>query len=82
MKNLNDMSMGKDALMAQKQMLTNYNHYATECKNDNVRSVFLDILEDEHNIQNSIFKEMNKRGWQPNEDAKTNKIEQIKCKYV
>lgn len=81
MNKLTDMAMSKDVLMAQKQIVQNYNHYATECKNDSVRSVFLNLLDEEHTIQNDIFKEMNKRGWYAVEDAKAEKIEQVKCKY-
>lgn len=81
MNNLTDMDMTKDTLTTQKHMVNNYNLYATECKNDNVRNVFLDILSEEHTIQNNIFKDMNKRGWYPVEDAKPEKIQQIKTKH-
>ena len=44
-----------DALAAQKTSTDHFNTFANECVHENVRQVMLDILEEEHNIQQDVF---------------------------
>lgn len=52
---LSDQEMLTDLLSSQKFMTGNYNNYSGECSCDGLRTKMLDILDDEHKIQNEIF---------------------------
>jgi spore coat protein CotF len=41
----------------------------------------MSILEDEHQIQHDLFKDMLQRGWYQVEQADTNKVNQAKQKF-
>ena len=43
-----------DALAAQKASTGHFNTFANECVHENVRQVMLDILEEEHDIQQDV----------------------------
>lgn len=70
-----------DALSSQKFVTDNYNTFANECSNPSVKNEFIDILNEEHQIQFEIFSEMNKRGWYPTQPAEQQKISQTKQKF-
>ena len=63
-----------DALASQKYVTENYNTFANECANPAVKNEFMDILNEEHQIQFELFSEMNKRGWYPLEHFKQHKV--------
>ena len=44
-----------DFLLSQKLISASYNTYAGECSNPQLRSTFLNILNEEHDIQANIF---------------------------
>lgn len=79
---LSDQEMMVDALSSQKFITGNYNTFSGECSGDSLRSKMLDILEEEHNIQNDIFQEMQKRGWYQVQNAQQSKIDETKQKYM
>ncbi|MDR1735379.1 MAG: spore coat protein [Oscillospiraceae bacterium] len=73
------MSMGDkevitDMLSSQKFLTSTYNTYSGECMDQNLRMDMLDILKDEHNIQNDLFNTMNSRGWYPTKNAPAKEI--------
>jgi len=70
-----------DALSSQKFVTGNYNTFTTECATPEVRGVFMSILKEEHDIQNEIFTEMQKRGWYQIEPAQQQKLQQTKTKF-
>ena len=70
-----------DLLISQKHETSNYNTYANECANPQLREDFLSILKEEHDIQADLFMEMQKRGWYPVKPADQNSITQAKQKY-
>lgn len=70
-----------DALASQKYVTENYNTFANECANPAVKNEFMDILNEEHQIQFELFSEMNKRGWYPLEQANQQKVSQAKQKF-
>ncbi len=72
----------QDSLINQKHITTSYNTFAGECANAQLRSAFLNILDDEHKIQAEIFDCMQSNGWYPTEPAEQQKIEQAKQKYT
>ncbi len=71
----------KDCLDSQKHISANYNTFAGECANEQLRSAFLNILDDEHRIQADIFTDMSTNGWYPVTPAEQQKIQQTRQKY-
>lgn len=76
-----DKDMMTDMLSSQKFITESYNSFANECATPAVKSQFINILNEEHQIQNEVFTEMQKRGWYPTEAADQNKINQAKQKF-
>jgi spore coat protein CotF len=70
-----------DVLSSQKFITETYNTFANECVTPNVRSEFMRILTEEHQIQADVFDEMQKRGWYPTPAAEQQKIQQAKQKF-
>ena len=71
-----------DMLSSQKFVTDGYNLFANECATPAVRADFMNILNEEHQIQSELFCEMQSRGWYPTEAADQNKINQAKQKYI
>ena len=71
----------QDALASQKFITENYNTFTFESVTPEVRGVFMSILKEEHEIQNEIFTEMQKRGWYQIQPAEPQKIQQTKTKF-
>lgn len=76
-----DKEMMTDALSAQKWITDHYNIWANECATQQIKSEFINLLNEEHQIQTELFNEMNKRGWYPLQAAEQPKIDQVKQKY-
>ncbi|WRS27520.1 spore coat protein [Oscillospiraceae bacterium MB08-C2-2] len=70
-----------DLLSSQKFITDGYNTFANECATPAVKTDFMNILTEEHRIQQEIFNEMQSRGWYPTEAADMNKINAAKQKY-
>ena len=70
-----------DILSSQKFVTDGYNTFANECATPAVKSDFMNILTEEHQIQNEIFVEMQKRGWYPTESADADKVNKAKQKF-
>jgi spore coat protein CotF len=77
---LTEQQILQDTLTVQKHVTDAYNTFACECAGEQLRSAMMDILNDEHCIQASIFKDMQSRGWYPVEQADAQKIQQTKTK--
>jgi len=78
---LTDKDVLTDALATQKYATANYNLFANECANAELRSQVIDLLNDEHLIQSDLFTQMNKRGWYPVPQAECQKIQQAIEKF-
>ena len=70
-----------DILSSQKVTTETYNTFANECVTPNIRSEFMRILTEEHEIQADVFDEMKKRGWYTTPAAEQQKIQQAKQKF-
>ena len=79
--NLNEKVMLNDALNSEKFIAGIYNTDAMECATPSLKNCFFGILEDEQQMQQEIFNEMNSRGLYPVEIAKEEKIMQTKQTY-
>ncbi len=78
---MNEQEKLTDLLSSQKFLTGMYNSYCCESATPAVRSALSSILEDEHRIQEEIFREMNNRGFYPLEKAEDNKVESAKQKF-
>ena len=79
---MTEKEMMDDSIGSQKLITSSYNTFANECANNQLRSTFLNILTDEHDIQARIFDEMTSRGWYQLKQADQNEIMQAKQKYT
>ena len=70
-----------DALSAQKACTELFNKASNECVHENVRETLLDILEEEHEIQQDVFLMMHDKGMYPTPEADEKKVEQLKQMY-
>lgn len=66
------------ALTSQKHVTAGYNTAAGECADNKLRCALMDILKDEHEIQNDIFVDMSTRGWYPLKTAEQCAIDTLK----
>ncbi len=70
-----------DALATQKASTNLYNTCSNECVHENLRATMLDILAEEHSMQQNVFCTMHERGLYPTPDAPQNKIDDAKQKF-
>ena len=70
-----------DMLSSQKFVTDGYNTSANECATPVIKSEFMNILNEEHQIQHEVFLEMQKRGWYQTDAADQNKINQARQKF-
>jgi spore coat protein CotF len=77
---LTEQQILQDTLVSQKHVTEAYNTFAGECVSEQLRSAMLNILNDEHCIQATLFKDMQSRGWYQVEQADAQKIQQTKTK--
>ena len=78
---LGDKEILNDFLCSQKQIAASYNTFAGECVNPQLRSTFLNILDDEHRIQADMFCSLQSNGWYQVENAQAQKVQQAKQKF-
>ena len=70
-----------DALASQKAATNHFNTYSNECVHEDLRNTMLDILAEEHTMQQDVFCSMHERGYYPTPDAQQNKIEEAKQRF-
>ena len=78
---MTDRELMDDGLSCQKHVTGTYNTFANECATPELRRDMMQILEEEHTIQQNIFDEMSKRGWYQTPPAEPIKMEQAKQKF-
>ena len=71
----------EDFLYGQKMITANYNTFAGECICADLRRDMLAILREEHEIQNTLFTEMQTRGWYPTKQAEQKEIDTTREKF-
>lgn len=71
----------QDGLIAQKHITDAYNSYAGECVNEQLRSAFLNILDDEHRIQADMFCTLQSNGWYQVTPAEQQKVTAARQKF-
>ncbi len=70
-----------DALATQKMTTANFNTSANECVNEDVRQTMMNILNEEHTLQQEVFNMMHAKGYYPTPAAQEEKLEQVKQQY-
>ena len=79
--NMTDKEIMEDILSSQKLVTNTYNTYSNECVNQQLRMDFLNILREEHNIQQSVYDQMKMRGWYSTEQAEQQKVSAAYTKF-
>ena len=70
-----------DALAAQKSATGEMNKAANECVHEDVRKTMMNILNQEHEIQQSVFNDMHAAGYYPTPAADEKKVQETKQKF-
>lgn len=70
-----------DGLCAQKACTSLFNTSANECAHDQLRATMLNILSEEHKIQEGVFNMMHQRGFYETPAADETKVQQAKQKF-
>ena len=78
---MNDQERITDLILMEKKMSSNYNEFAGECTNPQLRSQFLDLLNQDHSIQEKLFQAAQSRGWHQTQPADGAQINQAYQKY-
>ena len=73
--------MVADLMLTEKKMSTNYNLFASECVNEQLRDTYVDLLTKGHKTQTELFKAAQQKGWYQVEQAQAQKVSQAKQKY-
>lgn len=79
--NFTDKDIMTDQLSSQKFITDSYNVFASECASSALKTEFMNILSEEHQIQFELFSEMQKKGWYSVDQAEQQKIAQAKQKF-
>lgn len=71
-----------DLLSAEKFLAGNYNSFLLESATPEMVRCFSGLLSDTHTMQQTVFHEMQSRGWYPVTKAEDTKINQTKQKFT
>lgn len=78
---MNDQERVTDMILSEKKMTTNYNIFASECVDDQLRNQYLNILNQSHQTQTALFKAAQSKGWYTVEQAPQSKITETYNKF-
>lgn len=78
---MNDQERVTDMILTEKKMSTNYNTFASECVDDQLRDEYLKILNQSHMTQTALFKAAQTKGWYTVEAAPQSKISETYNKF-
>ena len=71
---MNDQERMTDFILAEKKMTANYDTFASECVNLQLRDEFLKIFNQGHQTQSDLFKLAQSKGWYQVEEAPASKV--------
>ena len=78
---MNDQERITDMILSEKKMTTNYDTFASECVNVQLRDEFLKILDTSHQTQTDLFKAAQSKGWYQVEPAPASKVSEAYNKF-
>ncbi|MBQ2757388.1 MAG: spore coat protein [Clostridia bacterium] len=70
-----------DLLSAEKFLASNYNAFLVESATPEVVRCLSSLLDDTHRMQQTVFHEMQQKGWYPVTKAEDTKVNQTKAKF-
>ena len=79
---MKDQEMMADLLLTEKKMSTNYNLFASECVNTQLKDTFVSLLTEGQRAQGELFKTAQQRGWYQVEQAPEQKVGQAHQKFT
>ena len=80
--NYSEKNILSDALNTEKASTSNYNDFSNECVHKDVRQTMLNILAEEHDIQQDIFDIMHSKGYYPTPSADEKKVQAAKQNFA
>ncbi len=78
---MNEQEYLTDLLMGEKKMTGNYDIFASECVNTQLRDSFLRILNQSHMTQTELFNQAKSKGWYKVEQAPASKVDTAYQKF-
>lgn len=78
---MNDQERMTDLILMEKKMSANYNEFASECVNPQLRTQFLNLLNQDQDIQAQLFQAAQSRGWYQTQPADGAQINQAYQKF-
>lgn len=78
---MNDQERITDLILLEKKMSANYNEFASECINPQLRGKFLDLLNLDQSIRSELVQTAQKRGWYPIKNADAAEVNQAYQKF-
>ena len=78
---MNDQERITDLILTEKKMSANYDTFASECVNVQLRDEFLKLLNQGHQTQTKLFQTAQQKGWYQVETAPASKVQQAQTKF-
>ena len=78
---MNDQDRMTDLILAEKKMSSNYDTFASECVNVQLRDEYLKIFQQGHQTQTELFKTAQAKGWYQVEQAPASKVSTAYTKF-
>ena len=78
---MNDRDIMENLLLTTKGVCDLFMHGAIESSTENVHQAFCTALGDSLGMQDSIYKQMQSKGWYPTDTAEQQKLDQVRQKF-
>ncbi|MDD5938190.1 MAG: spore coat protein [Clostridiales bacterium] len=78
---MNDQERITDLMLSEKKMSANYDTYASECVNVQLRDEFLKLLNQSHQTQTDLFSAAQSKGWYKVDPAPVSKVSETYNKF-
>lgn len=78
---MNEQERITDFIVSEKKMSSNYDTFASECVNTQLRDDFINIFKQSHESQTQLFQTAQQKGWYQVEQAQQDKIQQAYTKF-
>ena len=78
---MNDQERITDLILSEKKMTANYNTFASECVDPQLRGEYLGILNKSHQTQSELFRAAQSKGWYQVEQAPQSKVGQAYTRF-
>jgi len=79
---MNDQERITDLILSEKKMSSNYDTFASECVNVQLRDEYLKIFAQGHQTQTELFTTAQQKGWYTVEQAPASKVSTAYTKFT